>query len=299
MNKQQAVAHGQHWSLANERSILAELDHPFVIKYVRSFRGTKFVYFLQELMTGGELLDALDALGLLNEEQVQFYAGSIILALEYLHERRIAFLDLKGENCLVDQHGYLKIIDFGVAERIKSGRCHAVKGTPLFMAPEVILGKGYTTTADLWSLGVCLYDFMLGEFPFSNDSASQASIFRAVLKAPLKFPQWFKGNKKAQELITGLLTRDPSQRLGARVHGFTDVKEHSFFSSFSWSDLLGRSMPVPFVPEGEVYAEDQEDSRGQVDSENPRCTLDEGAEDDSTNGEWRSVDIGWDAEFEE
>eukprot|EP00913_Durusdinium_trenchii_P029607 g27751.t1 len=164
VSKKQAVEQKQQKALAHERDILAELDsqlygqdHPFIIKFVRSFNGPRFVYFLTELVTGGELLDALDALGLLQAPQAQFYSASIILAIEFLHERRIAYLDLKGENCLIDQHGYLKIIDFGVAERITDGRIYAVKGTPLFMAPEVILGKGYTTAADLWSLGVCLF----------------------------------------------------------------------------------------------------------------------------------------------
>merc|ERR1719284_2026601 len=108
-------------ALANERNILAECDHPFIIKFVKSFRGEHFVYFLMELVTGGELLDAMDELGLLKRSQAQFYVGSITLALEFLHERRIAYLDLKGENCLIDSHGYLKIIDFGVAERVVNG----------------------------------------------------------------------------------------------------------------------------------------------------------------------------------
>ncbi|CAK9038103.1 cGMP-dependent protein kinase (PbPKG) [Durusdinium trenchii] len=196
VSKKQAVEQKQQKALAHERDILAELDHPFIIKFVRSFNGPRFVYFLTELVTGGELLDALDALGLLQAPQAQFYSASIILAIEFLHERRIAYLDLKGENCLIDQHGYLKIIDFGVAERITDGRIYAVKGTPLFMAPEVILGKGYTTAADLWSLGVCLFDFMVGSFPFGDDQASNAEIFKAVLKAPLKFPKWLGVHEK-------------------------------------------------------------------------------------------------------
>merc|ERR1740121_2345168 len=115
-----------------------------------------------ELVTGGELLDFLDQLGrTLLRSEAQFYVGALVLALEFLHNRQIAYLDLKGENCLVDQHGYLKMIDFGVAERVTSGRLHAVKGTPLFMAPEVIKPtRGYTTTADLWSLGVCQHGYL-------------------------------------------------------------------------------------------------------------------------------------------
>jgi len=272
VSKEQAVKQRQQWALAVERSILAELDHPFVIKFVRSFRGSLYVYFLMELVTGGEMLDALDQLGLLKLEQAQFYAGSIVLALEFLHERRIAYLDLKGENCLVDQHGYIKIIDFGVAERIKNGRCHVVKGTPLFMAPEVILGKGYTTSADLWSLGVCVYDFMVGQFPFANDSASNAAVFRAVLKAALRFPKWFR-EEVAIDIIQGLLSRDPGTRLGARNEGYKELKEHSFFEGFSWDGLLGRQLIPPFRPKAETYAEDQDASSSkEMVSEDPHCT---------------------------
>merc|ERR1712113_613068 len=166
--------------------------------------------------------DALDQLNLLNKAQAQFYVGAIVLALEFLHERRIAYLDLKGENCMIDQHGYLKILDFGVAERVKHGRIHAVKGTPLFMAPEVILGKGYTTSADLWSLGVCLYDFMIGHFPFADDNSSNAEIFRAVMKQNVRYPKWLE--EAAKSLIQGLLTRQPTSRPGAGPGGYQDLK---------------------------------------------------------------------------
>merc|ERR1719203_477061 len=180
----------QQRTLQTERAILAELDHPFIIKFIRSFNGRRWVYFLTELVTGGELLDALESIDrTLTRQEAQFYTGSILLAVEFLHERNIAYLDLKSENLMLDGNGYLKLIDFGVAEKVKNGRLHAIKGTPLFMAPEVIKPtEGYTTTADLWSLGVCVYDFMVGQFPFADESASNDAVFRAVLKAPLRFP---------------------------------------------------------------------------------------------------------------
>merc|ERR1712060_1040592 len=133
ISKEQAVSQKQQKAIAMERGIMAELDHPFVIKFIRSFNGRKNVYFLMELVTGGELLDAMDHLGLLKKPQAQFYVASIALVLEFLHERRIAYLDLKGENCLLDHHGYLKMVDFGIAERVTNGRLHVVKGTPMFM----------------------------------------------------------------------------------------------------------------------------------------------------------------------
>jgi len=294
VSKKQAVEQKQQKALAHERNILAELDHPFIIKFVRSFNSPRHVYFLTELVTGGELLDALDALGLLQAPQAQFYSASIILALEFLHERRIAYLDLKGENCLIDQHGYLKIIDFGVAERITDGRIYAVKGTPLFMAPEVILGKGYTTSADLWSLGVCLFDFMVGSFPFGDDQAGNAEIFKAVLKAPLKFPKWLGVHEKdAKELMKALLCRDPAKRLGAGQRGYEELKEHPFYADFRWEGLLARQLDPPFVPKGETYAEDAELGK---DVEPGTLTV---LEEDDGDGDddWVDPDPSWADEF--
>ncbi|CAJ1349953.1 unnamed protein product [Effrenium voratum] len=293
VSKKQAVEQKQQKALAHERNILAELDHPFIIKFVRSFNSSRYVYFLTELVTGGELLDALDALGLLQAPQAQFYSASIILALEFLHERRIAYLDLKGENCLIDQHGYLKIIDFGVAERITDGRIYAVKGTPLFMAPEVILGKGYTTAADLWSLGVCLFDFMVGSFPFGDDQATNAEIFKAVLKAPLKFPKWLGVHEKdAKELMKALLCRDPLKRLGAGQRGYEELKEHPFYNNFRWEGLLARQLDPPFTPKGETYAEDAEAGK---DVEPGSLTVTE--EDRAGDDDWLDPDPSWADEF--
>merc|ERR1719247_3608502 len=123
----------------------------------------------------------------------------------------------------------------------------------MFMAPEMILAKGYTTAADLWSLGVNLYEYMIGEFPFAKNSTNHAEIFKAVLKAPLRFPQWFKGQEECQSFMKGLLTRDPSRRLG--VDGFDALKKHAFFKDFSFDQLLARQIEPPFRPKHENYAE--------------------------------------------
>jgi len=297
VSKKQAVSQKQQKAIAVERGIMAELDHPFVIKFIRSFNGRHYVYFLMELVTGGELLDALEHLGLLKRPQAQFYVASIALALEFLHERRIAYLDVKGENCLIDHHGYLKLIDFGIAERLHGGRIYGVKGTPLFMAPEVILGKGYTCSADLWSLGICLFDFMVGRFPFADDSASNPEVFRAVLKAPLRLPKWVERDAATQDLITGLLCRNPSKRLGAGPEGYGALKDHIFFSDFCWDGLLSRQLEPPFRPHQETYAEDQEsaDSKGAAPGSTPRMTV---ANSEQAEGDdWQDPDPSWWEDF--
>jgi len=234
VRKRDVVEKNMQDALLSELDILKEVDHPFIVKFVRSFRDERSVFFLTELVTGGELLDALDALGLLNHWQALFYTGCIVLALEFLHSRRIAYLDLKSENCLIDQQGYLKMIDFGIARRITKTRYGPLKGTPVFMAPEMVLGKGNSTVADLWSLGICLYEFVVGQFPFASNCSNRGQIFHQILRAPLRFPEWFYKQPMAEEtmgLLRGLLSRDPKRRLGAGHEGYAKLKAHPFFKS--------------------------------------------------------------------
>lgn len=267
----QTVERRQQEALMTEKSILAEIDHPFMIKYIRTFRGVYYVYFLMELVTGGELNDALQVLGLLDRKTAQFYVGSITLALEFLHMRRIAYLDLKGENCLIDNQGYLKIIDFGCAERAVNGKIFGTKGTYIFMAPEVMkLTKPYTTAADLWSLGVCIVDFMLGVFPYGGDidleRTEAVEIVKKIMKEIEEEPgkiirickeKKFK-DKAVKNLMSCLLEKDPGKRLGAGPEGYKDLKEHPFFDGLSFDDLLARQVEPPYKPKGERYAEDDE-----------------------------------------
>jgi len=299
VNIRHAVERKQQKSLMAERSIMAEVDHPFIIKFIRSFRGANHICFLMELVTGGELLDYLDNLGrTLMRSEAQFYVGAIVLALEFLHNRQIAYLDLKGENCLLDHHGYLKIIDFGVAERVKSGRLHAVKGTPLFMAPEVIKPtRGYTTTADLWSLGVCIYDFMVGQFPFGDAHASQVDILKAVLKAPLRFPAGQKIPTLAKKIIRALLMREPDGRLGAGPGGYKALKGHEFFqgNDFSFDCLLSRQLTAPFVPKKEMYHDDVEKENGDGVETPVSATISTAA--DARDDGWEDPDPEWQEAF--
>jgi len=285
LRKRHVVERGQQEALVMERAILAEVDHPFMIKFVRSFKDEQQIYFLMELVSGGELLDALETLGILNWPQARFYTGSIILALEFLHARRIAYLDLKSENCLIDCQGYLKLIDFGIAQRITSGYCYVLKGTPMFMAPEMIIGKGYTTSADLWSLGICVYEFLIGKFPFGDTSTNNAEIFNQILKAPLQYPRWFKEGEAVEgvmQFISSLLNREPTKRPGAGFSGYLEIKEHFAFNGFSWDGLIGRQLDPPHIPHSEVYAE-----KDSVDMD----------EDSASEDEWVDPTQGWDNDF--
>ena len=127
-----------------------------------------------------ELFDVIREIGLLNTYDSQFYVGSLILCMEYLHLNNIIYRDIKPENIMVDDKvyiliyfkGFMKLIDLGTAKNLKNknGRTHTIIGTPHYMAPEILSGKGYTYAVDLWSIGICLYEFMCGNVPYAEDA---------------------------------------------------------------------------------------------------------------------------------
>ncbi|KEP63576.1 UNVERIFIED_CONTAM: protein kinase G AGC kinase family member PKG [Hammondia hammondi] len=273
VSRRSVIALSQQQHIRLEREIMAENDHPFIIRLVRTFRDKEFLYFLTELVTGGELYDAIRKLGLLARSQAQFYLASIVLAIEYLHERNIAYRDLKPENILLDSQGYVKLIDFGCAKKMQ-GRAYTLVGTPHYMAPEVILGKGYTLTADTWAFGVCLYEFMCGPLPFGNDAEDQLEIFRDILTGKLVFPHYVT-DQDAINLMKRLLCRLPEVRIGCSINGYKDIKEHAFFGDFDWDKLAGRGLPPPLAPKGETYAEDTEQSSFELDEDDTIVLEDE------------------------
>ena len=127
---------------------MLQIDHPFIMKLIKTSKDEKRIYFLTEHVRGTDLFDVLREMGLLSNEDSMLYIASLIEVLEYLHERDIIYRDLKPENIMIDYEGYLKLIDFGTA-KILSGRTFTVVGTPHYMAPEIIIGKGYGSPADI------------------------------------------------------------------------------------------------------------------------------------------------------
>jgi len=261
--KSRVVKLEQCENVQREREILATADHPFIIKMVRTFKDERQVYFLTELLTGGELYQVIRILGLLDRAKAQFYFGCLVLSIEYLQSRSIIFRDLKPENVLITTRGYTKLIDFGCARKLVGQRSFSLVGTPNYMAPEIILGKGYRCSADVWSLGVCLFEFLCGNLPFGEDvGEDRMDIFKSILTDDLKFPDSFKEqcDIEGQDLLKQLLTRNPSARIGCSLRGFDDIKEHPYYAGFSWEKLLAMDLEPPYTPpeNKEVFASDAE-----------------------------------------
>lgn len=248
-----------------ECGLLKGLDHPFIMALVKTFETDRSVYILTELITGGELHGAIREIPtVLSRAQAQFYTGSLVIVLEELSEQRIVYRDLKPENVMLDSQGYLKLIDFGIAKKMAEGetRTFTMIGTPHYMAPEVMRGHGYGTEADLWSLGIMLFEFVCGYLPYADELDDPTEVCTSVLKDPLVFPQRFK-DAAARTLIQGLLNRQQKKRLGVGFRSWEDIKSADFFTlghdEVSLFDkILGRDLDPPVHPHGETYCDPSE-----------------------------------------
>ena len=169
-----------HENIQLEKNILLKIDHPFIVKLVKCLKDDKNIYFLMEYLKGKELFEVIRDIGLLNKEQTNFFIASMMIAVNYLHERKIIYRDIKPENIIVEKNGYIKLIDFGTAKEIED-RTKTIIGTPHYMAPEIIMGGGYSFQVDYWSISICMYEFMCGGVPFGEKEEDPMDIYFAII----------------------------------------------------------------------------------------------------------------------
>jgi serine/threonine protein kinase len=239
--KRKQVAHTQ-----TERKVLEEIDNPFIVSLRFAFQTQDKLYMVLDYFTGGELFFHLKANGRFSEELARFYAAQITLALECLHKNTIVYRDLKPENVLLDEEGHIRLTDFGLSKESISGNTltHTFCGTPEYLAPEVIHGAGYNKAVDWWSLGTLLYEMITGLPPFFNTNVHV--MYEKIMRATLTFPSYV--SPEAQSLLTGLLQRNPAQRLGGGPRDAEELKEHPFFASINWDLLTAKQLTPPFRP---------------------------------------------------
>lgn len=233
--------------LIMEKKIMSGVDHPFIGKLIRTFKDANRVYFLSEHVKGIDLFDVLRELNTVSNENARFFTAGILTILGYLHVHNIIYRDLKPENVMIDEDGYTKIVDFGNA-KIVENRTYSTVGTPHYMAPEVISGKGYSMTADYWSLGVMIYEFLFNKLPFCSDESDCFVIYQSILLNPLIYPI---GNHLAKPLIDQLLFKNPVMR-----GTYRSIKEHSWFIGVNWDALLEKKILPPYKPKPENYAKE-------------------------------------------
>eukprot|EP01041_Mallomonas_annulata_P010126 gene10126-21110_t len=187
---------------------------------------------------------------------IQFYIANIIIILEFLHERNIAYRDLKPENLLIDNQGYIKLVDFGFAKAIpfvKNGilceKTFTLCGTPEYLAPEIILLKGYDKAVDLWALGCLTYELYMTKTPFRAENTTL--IFESILRIKNETIPYFPidTNKHLESLVSRLLTVNPAFRIGCnKKNSMKDMRTHPFFTSLSWDGIENRHCTPPYIP---------------------------------------------------
>lgn len=228
----------------NEKNILAEVDHPFIVNMLWSTKDDCCLYMLSEYVCGGELFTYLRNQGRFDTAAANFYASEIILALEYLHSLMIVYRDLKPENLLINRNGHLKITDFGFAKKLRD-RTWTLCGTPEYLAPEIIQSKGHNRAVDWWALGILIYEMLVGYPPFYDDNPF--GIYEKILSGKIDWPRQM--DPIAKDLVKKLLVLDRTKRLGNMKNGADDVKRHRWFKNLDWNDVLNLKSKPPIMPE--------------------------------------------------
>ena len=241
-------------SVMLEKDVLLKVDHPFIMKMVKYLKSETHIFFIMEYIRGKELWDVMREIGLCTKTQTQFYGASMLLAIDYLHKHHYIYRDLKPENIMINDKGYIKIIDFGTVKEIKD-RTTTNVGTPQYMAPEMVNGTGYSFQVDMWAIAICMYELFCGKLPFGEDSEDPMEIYRAVSKEELSFPS-FVHDDEFMELISKMLKKSPTRRLWK----FDQIKESPYFKYFDWEKLMSFSLPAPYIVKIEDKNENEQKS---------------------------------------
>ncbi|XP_076872446.1 rho-associated protein kinase 2-like isoform X2 [Brachyhypopomus gauderio] len=257
-----------------ERDIMAFSNSPWIVQLCCAFQDERHLYLVMEFMPGGDLV-TLTMNYDLPESWACFYTAEVVLALDAIHTMGFIHRDIKPDNMLLDRKGHLKLADFGTCMKMdKSGmvRCDTAVGTPDYISPEVLMSQGgtgyYGRECDWWSVGVFIFELLVGETPFYADSL--VGTYGKIMdhKNSLTFPNDVEMSQEAQDLICAFLT-DREVRLGRT--GVDDIKRHPFFKNDQWTFDTIRDTMAPVVPElnsdiDTTHFDDIEDEKGSVET---------------------------------
>ncbi|XP_040283254.1 rho-associated protein kinase 2 isoform X3 [Bufo bufo] len=257
-----------------ERDIMAFANSPWVVQLYCAFQDEKSLYMVMEYMPGGDLVNLMSNYDM-PEKWAKFYTAEVVLALDAIHSMGLIHRDVKPDNMLLDKNGHLKLADFGTCMKMdETGmvRCDTAVGTPDYISPEVLKSQGgdgyYGRECDWWSVGVFLFEMLVGDTPFYADSL--VGTYSKIMdhKNSLNFPEDVEISKHAKNLICAFLT-EREVRLGR--NGIEEIKQHAFFKNDQWTWDNIRETAAPVVPElssdiDSSNFDDIEDDKGKVET---------------------------------
>ena len=177
---------------------------------------------------------------------MKFYIAQTVLAIEHLHENDVIYRDLKPENVLLDEKGYIRITDFGLSKTGVLGNKEAFSfcGTPEYLAPEIVLKKGHGKAADWWTLASFTFELLTGRPPISGDKKD--IIYEKIKKVDIKYSHDI--SPLAREFLEAIFVKDPEKRLGGGKDGAKAVKAHPWLANINWESLINKDIKAPFIP---------------------------------------------------
>ncbi|KAJ3398446.1 hypothetical protein CcCBS67573_g03364 [Chytriomyces confervae] len=260
IRKAEVVKLKQEKQIVNEKEILKNVKHNFIVELFYTFQDTHYLYMIMEYIDGGDLFSYLRKVQKFGDEDSKFYAAEVLMSLQYLHSENVIFRDLKPENILLDMTGHVKLADFGFA-KVVSGTTKSFCGTPDYIAREIVLNRSYGKGVDWWSFGVLIFELVSGKTPFQSDTAD--GIYDNIEQCHIGWNPLIKGSCK--DIVTRLLEKDPEKRLGSNGDG-DEIRAHPWFKTVKWSRAETRGLQPPFLPacEPPEVIERERAARGQM-----------------------------------
>ena len=249
MSKLKIIDKKSEKSINSEREFLSKLNHPFIVNMHYAFQDKENLYLVMDLLNGGDLRFHISRYRKFSEEQTRFFIANMIYALEYIHGNNVIHRDIKPENLVLDEKGYVRITDFGIAKENMPDNSSETSGTPGYMAPEVMKSRNHSFPVDFFAIGVIGYEFMTGTRPYCGKNRKEIKEQMLSKAAVINEENIAQGwSQESADFINKLLERKESKRLGYK-EGAKELMKHHWLKYYPWDELKSKTLLAPFIPD--------------------------------------------------